>query len=649
MMRVIRGYDADKSQQSIPCIMSREGRRPIPIGIKDFKAIRDEDLCYVDKTPLIDFVLSKRGTAVFLFTRPRRFGKSLNLSMMDAYFNERYAGNQWFDGLRISELRPDDPEKNANPVISLSFKDMGRGGPERFKSKFTEKLSIWCRDNIGYFDTDGLCPLDRNTLDDILNMNPRDIESELQNLTRIVHVACGKKPILLIDEYDHPVNGSRGEPWSREMMDLVGGIMSETLKDNDDLKFAIVTGVMQIAKESIFSGTNNVYVNNIFSTDSSEMYGFTPDEVRKLCEEYEHPEKFEEAKDWYDGYRFGGSDIYNPWSVMNYMNSRFVPKPYWVNTSSNDILMDLIRKGDAKILEDLMVLADGKSLRVGLDEAVTFDQISHGDKIYSIMAMTGYINAVASRNGIFEVTIPNLEVRKAYADMVDSAMPSYGNPSLRFIDALERNDCPFIGKMLSDLLMESAGSRMLVNEHVYQALVLGIVLSASDRFDAKADMEGGDGFCDLRMVRRKGDGPSIVVEFKKLGSKASETSLEEACSRALEQISDREYAHGIAGPVMAFGIAFSGKQAKAMSEMLPNRACPMRCSWPEASCRDDHDSVVSDMEESGSDQHREERGSEGDLPLQSQKTPCSSVLVPVQPDLERPPSPVGKLDHDVDL
>lgn len=579
MMRVICGYDADISRQTVPCIVSREGRRPIPIGIKDFKTIRDEDLCYVDKTPLIDFVLSKRGTAVFLFTRPRRFGKSMNLSMMDAYFNERYAGNTWFDGLRISELRPDDPEKNANPVIPLSFMNLGREGPEVFKRRLSYRLSVWCWDNLSGKDLSELPPNARSSIEAIMTESVPDIQvsDALRMLISNVHLIFGRKPILLIDEYDDPLNGSRDKPWSKEISTLVDAVLSQAL-DNDDLKFAIVTGVMQIAKESIFSGTNNVYVNNIFSTDSSEMYGFTPDEVRKLCEEYGHPEKFEEAKDWYDGYRFGGSDIYNPWSVMNYVNNGFVPKPYWVNTSSNDILMDLIRKGDAKILEDLMVLADGKSLRVGLDEAVTFDQISHGDKIYSIMAMTGYINAVASGNGIFEVTIPNLEVRKAYADMVDSAMPSYGNPSLRFIDALERNDCPFIGKMLSDLLMESAGSRMLVNEHVYQALVLSIVLSASDRFDAKADMEEGDGFCDLRMVRRKGDGPSIVVEFKKLGSKASETSLEEACSRALEQISDREYAHGIAGPVMAFGIAFSGKHVKAMSEMLPNRAS-LHCSW----------------------------------------------------------------------
>ena len=148
MMHAIRGYDADISLQTISCIMSREGRRPVPIGIKDFKAIRDEDLCFVDKTPLIDYILSNRGIAVFLFTRPRRFGKTLNISMMDAYLNRRYAGNTWFDGLRISELRPDDPEKNANPVIPLSFMNLGREGPEVFKRRLSYRLSVWCRDNL---------------------------------------------------------------------------------------------------------------------------------------------------------------------------------------------------------------------------------------------------------------------------------------------------------------------------------------------------------------------------------------------------------------------------------------------------------------------------------------------------------------------
>ena len=579
MMRVICGFDADISRQTVPCIVSREGRRPIPIGIKDFKAIRDEDLCYVDKTPLIDFVLSKRGTAVFLFTRPRRFGKSMNLSMMDAYFNERYAGNPWFDGLRISELRPDDPEKNANPVIPLSFMNLGREGPEVFKRRLSYRLSVWCWDNLSGKDLSELPPNARSSIEAIMTESIPDIQvpDALRMLISNVHLIFGRKPILLIDEYDDPINGSRDKPWSKEISTLVDAVLSQAL-DNDDLKFAVVTGVAQFANGSTFSGMSRAYVNNVFSKDATEMYGFTPDEVRKLCEEYGHPEMFEEAKDWYDGYRFGGSNIYNPWSVMNYVNNGFVPKPYWVNTSSNDILMELIRKDDARSLEDLMVLANGGPLTMVLNEAMALDRRPCGNRLYSIMAMTGYINAVPSENGIFEVTIPNLEVRKAYAYMIGSAMSSYENPSLRFIDALVRNDCPSIERVLSDLLTESAGSRMLVNEHMYQALVLGIVLSASDRFDAKADMEGGDRSCDLRMVRRKGDGPSIVVEFKKLGSKASETSLEEACSRALEQISDREYAHGIADPVTAFGIAFSGKRAKAMSDMLPNRAS-LHCSW----------------------------------------------------------------------
>ena len=277
--------------------------RDVPIGIQDFKRIRDNGAYYVDKSPLIDHILRNRCTAAFLFTRPRRFGKSVNLSMLDAYFNIRYSENHWFDGLRVSELRPNDPEKNSRPVIYIDLKDLLYDTFDNFVEGVQYKMATLYEGYPELLGSSKLMPSEKKRLETIMMMeaSPAKLSTSVRDLSQMLEKHYGTRCVVLIDEYDDPVNNAYGKRHQREILDFIRNMMSSALKGNPSLELAVITGVLQIAKESIFSGLNNIKVNNITNTDMGEMFGFTPAEVERLCSDYGHPERFDEAKDWYDG------------------------------------------------------------------------------------------------------------------------------------------------------------------------------------------------------------------------------------------------------------------------------------------------------------------------------------------------------------
>ncbi|MBP3385612.1 MAG: AAA family ATPase, partial [Candidatus Methanomethylophilaceae archaeon] len=291
--------------------------RPLPIGVQDFKKVRDEGYLYVDKSDLIPQILSQKSE-VYLYTRPRRFGKSLNLSMLDAFFNIRYPkDNTWFDGLKVSDCKECDEHRNAYPVIYLDFKRLNSKDMETFNEKLSEMLSM-LYDSFGYLlDSKNIsvreAELIQLTIDE--ELTPSKMYSSILRLSELLYKHHGKKVIVLIDEYDNPIHNAFGKPHHQEILDSMRDILSSALKGNDSLQFGVVTGVMQISKESIFSGLNNLRVNNVLSKDFDEMFGFTDEEVKAVLEEYGHPERIDEAREWYDGYRFGDANVYNPWSL----------------------------------------------------------------------------------------------------------------------------------------------------------------------------------------------------------------------------------------------------------------------------------------------------------------------------------------------
>lgn len=358
--------------------------RAIPIGIQSFRRIREEGRYYVDKTPLIDYILED-GAEVFQFIRPRRFGKSTNLSMIDAYLNLRYAGNGWFDGLMISDIRPDDPEKNSYPVIRLDMKRVAVSSYSLFLEKMRGMVADVCKQfpELGTSDLQDPDNIELFRQFKSQNGTLGNLSDSLLILSRMLKRQYGRDVVILVDEYDNLLNTSYGSPEQRSILEYLRDFLSSALKGNDSLRLGVVTGVMQIAKESIFSGLNNLEVNNIFSKDVDEMFGFTPKEVERMCADFGHPERFAEAREWYDGYRFGNADIYSPWSILKYINSGFKPSSYWAGTSGNDIIDDLLAIPDQETYANIISLASGKSIQSDVEPGVTFADISDLGRAYT--------------------------------------------------------------------------------------------------------------------------------------------------------------------------------------------------------------------------------------------------------------------------
>jgi len=352
------------------------------------------------------------------------------------------------------------------------------------------------------------------------------------------------------------------------------GILSSVLKGDESLMFGVITGVMQISKENIFSGLNNLDVNDIFSIKYDEMFGFTNDEVKSICDEYGRPEKYEEAKEWYDGYRFGDVDIYNPWSVLNYVYEGFKPQAYWAGTSGNSIIETLFDISDNTILNDLRSLAENKSVVKTIKSEITFDDLDlDSENIYSVMVMSGYLKAIPADGG-YEISLPNKELFEVFASMLATHLRRrFSNSSVStIIKALAKhimsNNAEAIQDDLYQLFASTLASILLKDENAYQLFLTGVLLQLLGKYEVKADFENGKGRYDI-LLRSNAPGlPHIIIELKRTRSNARLETVEADAKAALEQIKDRDYTFGLKGNIILYGIAFKGKEAKVVSETM---------------------------------------------------------------------------------
>ena len=537
-------------------ISHENARHPVMIGNSDFKKLRDRNGYYVDKTALID-AMRKEEMEVYLFTRPRRFGKTLNLSMLDAYFNEKYAGNAWFDGLRISELIPDDPRRNSCTVVFLSMKDLRSETYEGFLGLLGMKMSSVYR---SFSELKGSARLDdsqKMSYHDVWMRSAGEValKCSLSNLMEMLEAEHGRKVVLLIDEYDNAVNEAESDELRKRILGFMSNFLSSALKDSSSLDFAVVTGVMQIAKASIFSGVNNLYVNSVFDSGFDEFWGFTEDEVRALCADFGDASKFEEAKEWYDGYRFGNADVYNPWSVLNYIQSGFVPKPYWSNTSTNSILRTMYADMDMSRLKSLLDLCD-EGLDVELDTSVTYrDSFQTERVLFSVMTMSGYLNAVHVEEDTYTVAIPNREVRKVLAKMLRSDIDADIRGFRQFSNAVLKGDTGSMTDHLGKILRQ--GSYMnLKDENCYELVLMTVLYSISSDYRIRTESEEGNGRVDVILEPRRPGAVPMIMELKKSDREAD---LEKDAAAGLAQIHERKYYMGMTGTVMLYSISFWGK------------------------------------------------------------------------------------------
>lgn len=541
------------------------GYKAIPIGVDSFKEIRKKNYYYVDKTELISDIL-RDGAKVYLFTRPRRFGKSLNLSMLNCFFNLEYKGNDWFDGLKISDHNEILIHKNAYPVINLNMKDLPTGDYRKFISKMGLRISDLYGEYKDLFEKiDDPVDSDRFKRTRWQKLTEEELQDSLKFLCKLIESNLKITPIVLIDEYDNAINNSFNKDSYENILGFLRDFYSSTFKSNEYMEFAVVTGVMQIGKETIFSGINNLKIDNVFTEQFDERYGFTTSEVIDLCEQYGHRKKFEEAKEWYDGYRFGNAEIYNPWSVLNYIGSGFKPSTYWAGTSGNDIIDTLLNRADENTYSKLTSLGNAQSVETRLSYKVSMKDISTDpDAIYSIMVMTGYLNAIPTSNG-YEISVPNMEMRTVFREIMmgyihSDAEIAFGN----LFDGMENKDVPLMEKSIKKIMDDNIPFILLSKEKDYQLILGAAAMSRLGRYTVSLEKETGDGRADIVLRPNRKGLSNIILELKKTDT----DELTKEARNALLQIKEKEYFRGMKGNTILYGMCFKGKMSAIEMEEI---------------------------------------------------------------------------------
>ena len=549
--------------------------KKLPIGIENFEEMQKQDFYYVDKTGLIVDLLAGWGK-VNLFTRPRRFGKTLNMSMLKCFF-EIGTDESLFDGLAVSKEKAlCETYMGKYPVVFVSLK--GVDGLT-FETAYRALCSIIRREALRLeflLDSDKLTENEKKSLNRILTgeYDDQDIRDSLQMLCTLLEKHYGQKPILLIDEYDVPLDKAYYHGYYAQMIDLIRAMFQSALKTNSSLFFAVLTGCLRVSKESIFTGLNNLMVHSISDPSFDEYFGFTDEEVGKMLSDYGLEAHHQEAREWYDGYRFGGQDVYCPWDVINYVYALRVdpqaePKAYWLNTSGNAMVRELISKSaDGTTQMEIERLIEGETITKTLNEQLTHNEIrSSIGNIWSLLYMTGYLTTTQRPSGgRYALRIPNREVRQIYMQQVLSWFEDKASAETdkltNLYAAFETGDVDTIKEILDEQLLDTV-SFYDARESFYHGFLLAL-LSTCANWNVSSNIETGKGRSDI-IVGRKDRKIGFVVEVKDV---KDEEKLESACEAALRQIDERDYTAILrrfrVKEIHKYGIAFWDKECRVV-------------------------------------------------------------------------------------
>ena len=549
--------------------------KKLPIGIENFEEMQKQDFYYVDKTGLIVDLLAGWGK-VNLFTRPRRFGKTLNMSMLKCFF-EIGTDKSLFDGLAVSKEKAlCETYMGKYPVVFVSLK--GVDGLT-FETAYRALCSIIRREALRLeflLDSDKLTENEKKSLNRILTgeYDDQDIRDSLQMLCTLLEKHYGQKPILLIDEYDVPLDKAYYHGYYPQMIDLIRAMFQAALKTNSSLFFAVLTGCLRVSKESIFTGLNNLMVHSISDPSFDEYFGFTDEEVGKMLSDYGLEAHHQEAREWYDGYRFGGQDVYCPWDVINYVYALRVdpqaePKAYWLNTSGNAMVRELISKSaDGTTQMEIERLIEGETITKTLNEQLTHNEIrSSIGNIWSLLYMTGYLTTAQKPSGSrYELRIPNREVRQIYMQQVLSWFEDKASAETdkltNLYTAFETGDVDTIKEILDEQLLDTV-SFYDAHESFYHGFLLAL-LSTCASWNVSSNIETGSGRSDI-IAGRKDRKVGFVVEVKDV---KDEEKLDAACEAALRQIDERDYTAILrrfrVKEIHKYGIAFWDKECRVV-------------------------------------------------------------------------------------
>jgi hypothetical protein len=542
----------DTAENTIPA-----KRLPLPVGNSDWAAVKG-GYWSADKTQLISGLLDRKAT-VALFTRPRRFGKTFAINMLQTFFEKTPESNaHLFEGTKVWSNPAHRAEQGKYPVISITFKDAKGADWTQTLMKIDAAIRTEYKRHREAFLSDN-CDDDAKSLyRDILDRTktPPDLDTSLGILASTLHSVHGERPVILVDEYDSPINWAATHGFGEEALQFFRDFLSGAMKDGRHCRLGVITGILRVAKEGVLSGLNNPEVWSVFDDEYADCFGFTEGEVADLLTTYGHPEKLDEAKGWYDGYRFGSFEIYNPWSVINYVRRNFKPAAYWANTSSNDLVADIMTRFPADVRSALPDLFEkGRRLVPCATELGRYGTIQDNPQIlWSLLVHTGYLKVLEGPNSLKMATlaIPNREVREVFQD--DILAPLAHAPSVRgdlqnILGALTSGDAEAFRKSLEAFLVSSASYFDTAREDFFHGLVLGLLAFGVDYYEITSNREMGDGRPDIAMKPRPGVPlPGVILEFKapKIPARASrkriDALLAAAAREALGQIEERRYA-----------------------------------------------------------------------------------------------------------
>ncbi|MBQ9009138.1 MAG: AAA family ATPase [Clostridia bacterium] len=549
----------------------------IPVGNESFAEIRRDKNCYVDKTELIYDLLSSTSNKVTLFTRPRRFGKTLMMSMMENFFSvQKGDSRELFTGLNIMKHEAFCREwMNQYPVLFLTLKGVEALSFENAYEKLQVKLAGLCKTHEQLLESDKIDSDDRQIFLDLKAQKASyaNVADSLKTIMRMMVAVYEKPVILLIDEYDVPLAKASEQNTDEnqfyiKMLDVIRGMFDAALKGNEYLKFAVVTGCLRIAKESIFTGTNNFMSYSVLDDDFSDYFGFTQEEVDRILEETDRQEKTDDIRSWYDGYVFGSTPVYCPWDVMCYVaallrNRNAKPKNYWKNTSHNGILLTFVERTDFDVSDKFEILLNGGSIEQTVSDELTYDTMHESeDNLWSVLLMTGYLTKVdpESDGNTVELRIPNNEISSIFEGTVvkrfNNALELDRSKQKELMRALWNGDEGTASGMMTDILFETI-SYHDYHENYYHAFLTGIISGLG--YAVKSNQENGLGRSDI-VVREKHNKRGMILEAKKSDR---EEDMERDALEGKQQIIDKEYRKGFSGydSVICYGISFFQKKA----------------------------------------------------------------------------------------
>ena len=546
-------------------------KKAVPVGIEDFERIVREDYYYVDKTLLIEELLINRAP-VTLFTRPRRFGKTLNMSMIKYFFDvkNKEENKKLFENLKISNSEYMS-EQGKYPVIFISLKDLKA---DTWK-ECLKRLKLFIFDLYVEFEyiREKMNEWDKRKFEKVLyEQEDADYIMSLKFLADSLYKYYGEKAIILIDEYDAPIINAFDKGYYNEAINFFQTFYSSALKTNNSLKYGILTGITRIIKEGIFSGLNNLYVNTILSRDYSEYFGLLESEVVEMLDYFDMKYKIEEVREWYNGYIFGESEVYNPWSIVNYVREKEI-KAYWANVSGNTLLENMLNHAGESVYDDLKRFTDGESIEKYISDGTTIKSLlSNDDEIWQLLLYSGYLTKdekqeKESDSNVYNLKIPNKEIRKYFGNMFLNRFFGTEVKTNILIKALEGGDIKKFEETLGEIMINMLSHFDLDKEmeKIYQVFMIGLVGFLMGKYEIISNDESGYGRYDLAMIPIKSNEKAYLMEFKISKTKKG---MEESAEKALKQIDEKKYdtklkARGIKN-ILKIGIAFYGKEVKVV-------------------------------------------------------------------------------------